>query len=101
MPETPRTKRVMMSSEDQEKTAVKIFNKTMLAKLRENAHKPHWEKERLDDLLECLQDEVEELTSILDDNRYTMEQVHDVMRECADVANFAMMIHDNVRKEDY
>lgn len=88
-----------MSEERQEKLAVEIFNKTMLAKLRENSHKPHWESEEPQDMLEMLKGEVEELEDVLGRRRYTMKQVHDVMRECADVANFAMMIHDIVRKE--
>ena len=59
-------------------------------KLRKNDYKPHWRGAALDYLRKRLSEEVNELRRAIDDNT-SVETVRD---ECADVANFAMMIAD-------
>lgn len=67
------------------------FARVMEKCLRENDHKPGWQSDTLEELLERLEEEVDELKS----GRLSNE---DVIREAADVANFAMMIADNARR---
>ncbi len=64
---------------------------TMLRKLKQNRHKTHWlDYSDFDFYMKRLRDEVEELDSLcLDTN--------DRQEEAADVANFAMMIHERAR----
>ncbi len=79
--------------------------KTMQYKLNKNKHKEcgvmnpggkgrGWEHCENVWLWERMQDEADELLEILGRNRQA-----DVLNECADIANFAMMIHDNTSKE--
>jgi len=64
------------------------FAKHMLSKLRVNARKAHWSTVSQAWLLGRLRQEVAELEAALASGR-------GVESECADVANFAMMIADN------
>jgi len=77
---------------DIDRIAVVFFAKGMLRKLGKNRHKAHWETVDCDYLFDRLQEEVKELA---DARSGTVEQIID---ECYDVANFAMMIADNVSK---
>ena len=58
--------------------------------LQDNDHKGGWEEMKLWDLIECLEEEVDELKESLIGE--------DMQKECADVSNFAMMIFDLVRR---
>ena len=61
----------------------------MFEKLRRNAHKAHWQTVTNQWLFDRLKQEVAELENALADGI-------DIVHECADVANFAAMIADNV-----
>lgn len=75
-----------------DRIAVGFFAEGMLYKLKKNSHKAHWETVDCDYLFDRLLEEVQELK---DARSGTVEQIMD---ECYDVANFAMMIADNVAK---
>ena len=69
--------------------AVGNFSSWMLLKLRSNKHKAHWDTVESPWLLNRLEVELDELRDAL----LTGSNM-DVIKECADVANFAMMIAD-------
>lgn len=80
------------------------FAKEMEAKLRENDHKDGWQGCRFYQLFPCLLKERDELLLAalplnLDtmNEKLTAEDACELIRECADIANFAMMIADNIR----
>lgn len=64
-----------------------------LEKLRRNSKKAHWREAKQDYLLQRIREETNELMIAL------MEEPENVIAECADVANFAMMIADNHREK--
>ena len=66
------------------------FKLAMLQKLLENEHKKPWENLNREQLMFFIVQELKELAEALEGG--TPEEVR---RECADVANFAMMIADN------
>ena len=69
------------------------LSKSMLLKLEENSHKPHWLDESLSDLVKMLDLEVEELKeSLINQND------ENSMLECADIANFCMFIHSKIER---
>lgn len=79
------------------------FAGRMLRKLSLNKHKTGWEDISLNRLFTLLCDEKRELSQAL--NMYIYGYSHerfpqDVIDECTDVANYAMMIADNVRREN-
>jgi NTP pyrophosphatase (non-canonical NTP hydrolase) len=73
------------------------FSEQMEMTLKENDHKGGWGSEQcsLDYLIERLKEEVNELIVATDSGKAGVENV---IRECADVANFAMMIADRFAK---
>jgi len=97
------------------RTEIKAFSEIMEQKLKENDHKSHWSKADIDYLLKRLNEEVTELENkflkletrntraLADDSMgdIFMPEPEDIQRECADVANFAMMIADNIQKLSY
>jgi len=70
---------------------VQWFGEHMLVKLRENTHKGHWSTLRPQVLLDGLRVEVGELADAV-----SIESPEAIVRECADVANFAAMLADVV-----
>lgn len=82
------------------RSSVKQFAQAMERKLRENDHKGGWDETTDACLIERLFEEANELS-------WAMSRVgdgpppdpHRVVDECADVANFAMMIADKARKD--
>jgi len=66
---------------------VQWFGEHMLVKLRENTHKGHWSTLRPQVLLDGLRVEVGELADAV-----SIESPEAIVRECADVANFAAML---------
>ena len=68
------------------------FHRAQLAKLLENAAKGTWKNESIEDLIKRMEEEVIELKEAVQSGAYT-----EIVRECADVANFAMFIADRVR----
>lgn len=91
------------------------FAEIMEQKLKENDHRPGWIGDTLASLLGRLKEETEELDikinklpsgsrrAVADDSigDIGIPEPEDMQRECADIANFAMMIADNVQKLSY
>ena len=73
---------------------VRWFAEQMEEKLRANDHKPHWSIAHPDYLIHRLFQEVNELWRAME-GELTADEV---IKEAADVANFAMMIADNARR---
>ena len=70
------------------------FAKEMESKLRKDDYKKHWSEYSILFLHRRLMEEVQELSDEVD-RKIKPEAV---ISECVDVANFAMMIADNIRK---
>jgi hypothetical protein len=68
------------------------FSKIMEEKLSENDNKDGWDNCTNQYLFSLLLHEVAELSELIFNDRVWPEELR---RECADVANFAMMISDN------
>ncbi len=85
------------------------FAHEMVRKLRDNDHKTGWEDCPIDELLDHLREEVLEIDKIIKNTMVkpypqTADSLRDPIKrmlisECADVANMAMMIADNVKNE--
>lgn len=75
---------------------IKAFAKIMQEKLNENGNKGGWDNDSIEVLFNLLEGEVMELNSAVDDYVYKDVDHTEVVRECADVANYAMMIVDVV-----
>lgn len=76
----------------------------MEAKLRENDHKGGWQGCRFSELFPRIAHERDELLLAAHPLRLdtmaetlTTQDACELIRECADIANFAMMIADNIR----
>jgi len=69
---------------------VKWFAQQMEQQLKANDHKGGWDNCSMQYLLERLEEETHELTACSNEEQ--------VIQECADIANFAMMIADQARK---
>lgn len=80
---------------------VKWFAEQMENKLKENDHKGGWDDCNVYWLWQRLQDESGELLTAINLYRDLGADKNDIIKEAADVANFAMMIADIVRKLDY
>ena len=80
-----------MSSARSYEPALDRFVNVMRAKLAkpENIAKPHWRQCDLQFLVQRLEDEVQEMKEAIDEG-----SKKSIRLECADVANFAMMIAD-------
>ena len=85
---------------------VKQFAKQMEIKLRENDHKGGWSNCRLKDLWGMIGIEIHELLWELHEcnvnsisENITKNGAQKITRECADIANFAMMISDIATKK--
>lgn len=81
---------------------VGIFKEAMLEVLneRKNSNKGGWEDCSTDYLKGRLLEEVVEVYDAHKQlrNDVCRKNIEHLQRECCDVANFAMMIHDNLRK---
>lgn len=77
------------------------FATQMNVKLQENTHKGGWLHCNQWWLLERLKDEVKELEEAMGQAAHGEIRIQEVIRECADVGNFAMMIADkaNIERE--
>lgn len=83
---------------DMIKGDIESFVETMKVKLYENSYKPLWDCEEFATLFGLLQEEVRELGEELIFNTESEDKCNNVMREAADVGNFAMMIHSNAKR---
>jgi len=79
-------------NEGQDRNAVLEFMEEMHAKLRKNRHKAHWSTVSQAYLFARVDEEMRELAHAL-----LSGSPDEIINECADVANFAMMIADNAR----
>lgn len=79
---------------------VSWFASIMERELKKNDHKPGWQRDTMKDLFARLVDESTELRDEI--GRPTFPTVEDgsarIIKEAADVANFAMMIADNIKR---
>lgn len=78
------------------------FAEQMEKKLKKNDRKGGWLDEDYEYLMTCLEEEVEELRTLLDKGGFyylTKRQRNRIIGEAADVANFAMMIADNIKDD--
>lgn len=75
---------------------VEIFSGEMVEKLLKNSHKGGWDSCTPAYLSRRLGNELKELREIMHDSYKTPETKNEIIRECADIANFAMMIAQNV-----
>lgn len=83
-----------MSKQLKRREPVNWFSRQMEERLRQNDHKSGWQHDNWDALIRRLREETEELIDACRDMG-----PNSVVRECADIANFAMMIADNARQE--
>lgn len=82
---------------------VKWFADEMEKILKKNDHKGGWEQEDLDYLFTCLKEEVKELRKKLPKDWLqwlydSIENPKEIIKECVDIADFAMMIACNVKE---
>lgn len=78
---------------------VRVFAKLMEQKLRLHGDRPGWRDEDVKWLMMRLYDEAGELSKTLilvGDHEVTPELAQAIALECADVANFAMMVADRM-----
>ncbi len=73
--------------------SIRLFAKDMERKLEENGHKRCWEGTNLLVLKDLMMAEMEEL----EDEILLEGSGEDIAMECADIANYCMMIADRVK----
>jgi NTP pyrophosphatase (non-canonical NTP hydrolase) len=73
--------------------SIDLFAADMRRKMRANSHKPHWSQVSFDHLFSRLREEMSELEQAFMSGAVWNE----VVDECADVGNIAMMIADKMR----
>ncbi|MEW9578589.1 hypothetical protein U9K47_25090 [Bacillus toyonensis] len=84
--------------------SIRWFAEHMESKLSENDHKGGWEEDTADDLLEKLKAELVELKGELEPDLVPSSVPvwsANIIRECADIANYAMMIADITNRYVY
>lgn len=94
---TPETK-ATMEQLTEPREAVEWFARRMEEQLKKNDHKGGWEDEMRSYLARRLLEETGELMELFLKGNYLRS---DIINECADVANFAMMIADNYRVKSH
>lgn len=77
---------------------VQWFAEQMEEKLRQNDYKGGWDKCSMQYLTMRLTQERKELNKLLKKKNKSSE---DITKECVDIANFAMMIADNLKTGKY
>lgn len=78
--------------------SVKWFAEQMEAKLKENDEKGGWDDCNIYWLIKRMREETNELLKAVNLHRDLGATKENIIREAADVANFAMMIADIARK---
>ena len=81
------------------KIAVPWFSREMESELTKHVDRPGWKREAFNFLYGRLCEEVIELDKALFENGRAIRKKNSkqIVKECADVANFAMMIADNIK----
>lgn len=74
------------------RTPLLDFSFEMEKKLRKNDYKGGWENEKNSFLTQRIKDEFQELLEAKNDK--------DIQAECVDIANFCMMLYDNIKKQE-
>ena len=74
---------------------ITAFVDVMIEKLHKNRHKGHWNHVSLHKAVECIIDETKELIEAIRNN--DLEEIH---REAADVANFALIVSSVVHRRN-
>ncbi|MBC2258870.1 hypothetical protein [Listeria booriae] len=74
---------------------VKLFAERMEKRLQAHDDRPGWKNERTDYLYALLVSKVDKLGITNDSSRESN------LKLTADIANFAMMIHDNMSREEH
>jgi len=82
---------------DLDKQSVEWFSREMTIKLDANINKRHWFRSSYGYLFEGLLEEVKELEELLQDDKVPYKH-KEIILECADIANRAMMIADKAKK---
>lgn len=80
--------------DDRYKEYLEWFVGEMVEKLDENNHKGTWKDLTFNKLLDLLDDEVSELEDEVSELNPNYENI---IKECADVANFAMMVAERAK----
>jgi len=97
----PRIKKVLEQDHRKNmiKLAMKWFPKEMKGELMKHLDRPGWKKSNFNFLFKRLCDEVLELDEALfaKDQAIRKKNYKQIIRKCANAANFAMMIADNIK----
>jgi len=75
---------------------IEFASEKMKERLLKNLDKPGWWNESFDYLFSRLNEEVEELLSAV----MLKKEKEEIIKECADIANFAFMIASNYRQSN-
>lgn len=85
------------------KNSVEWFSREMQGELLKHLDRPGWKRESIEYLMSRLKEELIELeielkkSSTIHDSADYYKREKQVIKECADIANFAMMIADNIK----
>lgn len=82
---------------DLDKQSVEWFGKQMIKKLEANINKRHWFRSSYGHLFAGLMEEVKELEELLQNDKVAYKH-KEIILECADIGNRAMMIADKAKK---
>lgn len=72
--------------------SVLLFSLNMEEKLKANDYKGGWENEKNSFLIERIKGEFQELLEAKNNK--------EIQNECVDIANFCMMLFDNIQKQE-
>lgn len=78
--------------------AINMLRPIQLMKFRARAHKGDWDRVPIITIFGFLMDEVSELKKAIEERSAGLATSGDVINECADVANYAAMIADNLKR---
>lgn len=82
---------------DLDKQSVEWFGEQMIKKLEANINKRHWFRTSYAYHFDGLKEEVKELEELLQDDKVPYKH-KEIILECADIGNRAMMIADKAKK---
>jgi hypothetical protein len=79
--------------------SVQWFATVMEVVLRKNDHKGGWENEPFQYFIDRMRDELSEIEGAIANLRPSDGDLIDLVNECADLANFAMMLAENAHRK--